>query len=211
MRIGITGTPCTGKTTLAKALAKKLRAKCVSASDVVMRKKAIEKIEGSGEIVADLRKLKKELEKIIEKSKKVVVEGHLICEFSLPLDVLVILRANPLVLERRMRARRYAQDKIDENLLAEIIDYCLINSEQNYAGRLKAKKTAILQVDASGGGAAKVSSQLVARFSPFPPKRGGSKGKAGGALKNIVPPKEKGIDWSRMLLEGQFSRLARSK
>ncbi len=120
MKIIITGTPGTGKTTIAKKLAKKLKIPYISLTEIA------KKIEENGE--CDVRKL----EKILELPEKYVLEGHLACEFKIDFDIIIVLRCPPQELKKRLEKRGYSKSKIAENLYAEALDYCALNSEKNY-------------------------------------------------------------------------------
>ncbi|NUN11278.1 AAA family ATPase [Candidatus Micrarchaeota archaeon] len=126
MNILITGTPGTGKTFFAKELSKKLGLELVDVTALVKEKKIYKK-QGR-ELEVDLKKLKKEL----EKKDDCIIESHLLCEFSLGKEV-IVLRCNPKELEKRLNARNYSKKKVLDNVLLEALDYCLIKSEENYA------------------------------------------------------------------------------
>ncbi|MFH0922893.1 MAG: AAA family ATPase [Candidatus Micrarchaeota archaeon] len=141
MRLLITGTPCTGKTVLAKQIAILLKANFVDVNKLILDKKLFVKKKGEREKTVKLALLAKELKKILSKEKNVVVESHLLCEMRLPCDKIFVLRCEPKVLEKRLKKRKYPEWKIKENVLAETLDYCLVKTEENYSER------AILQVD----------------------------------------------------------------
>jgi len=61
-----------------------------------------------------------------------VVEGHLACELKLPADFVFVLRAEPRVLRRRLSERGYGRKKLNENIEAELLDYCTQRVEQEY-------------------------------------------------------------------------------
>ncbi len=141
MRIVITGTPGTGKTSISRQLAGALNCQVVHVNDLVKRKKLYSRIEGK-ERVADFKKLRKELQKLM-KATDIIVESHLLSDLKLPADLVMVFRCSPKELEKRLEKRKYGRWKINENVLSEILDYCQINSLQNYGERI------VMQVDAT--------------------------------------------------------------
>jgi len=131
MRIVLTGVPGTGKTTIAKKLAAQLGLELVDINQVVTEKKLWRNKDKFGTRIVDLRKLGASL-KGLSKKNNWVVEGHLACEFKLPADLVIVLRTKPSKLEKRLAKRGYAKEKLEENLMAEMLDYCTIKSLENY-------------------------------------------------------------------------------
>ena len=128
MRIGIAGVPGTGKTTVSEILSKRLGIPVIHQSDYF-----------SG--VVSLKAVRTKLWWLLKKHNDVIVEGHLLCDVKLPLDYLFILRTRPDVLMRRLEERGYDKQKIDENVLAEALDYCIQQAEERYDN--------IIQIDTS--------------------------------------------------------------
>jgi broad-specificity NMP kinase len=143
-KIVITGTPCTGKTTLAAEVAKELGVPAVSINDFAVAKGHYAVKPGEQEKTVDIKKTAAELSKYLSTLPGgYVVEGHLACEFALPCDAVVVLRCHPSILARRYRERHYPKRKTDDNLLCELLDYCQTLSELNYP------KGKVVQVDNS--------------------------------------------------------------
>jgi adenylate kinase len=59
------------------------------------------------------------------------VEGHI--AHLLPCDRIVVLRCRPDVLEKRLAHRKYRKEKIRENIDAEALDVCLIETVENFS------------------------------------------------------------------------------
>jgi adenylate kinase len=118
LRIIITGSPGTGKSTIAPRLARKLGVPLVE-----IRKIALERGLKSRRNEVDLKKLAHSLA-FLKREKGYVVEGHLACEIRLPADFVFVLRSRPEVMERRLSGRRYPRGKLRANILAELLDYC---------------------------------------------------------------------------------------
>ncbi|MBI1974020.1 AAA family ATPase [Candidatus Micrarchaeota archaeon] len=130
-RIIVTGTPGTGKTSVGGLVAKELGLPFVEANAIVRKEKL-----WARKPEVNLAKLRKRLSR-----EWGVIEGHLLCEFSIPGAVVLVLRCNPRVLEKRLAKRNYSRRKLKTNLEAEAIDYCMQRAEQEYG------PSRIIQVD----------------------------------------------------------------
>jgi adenylate kinase len=124
MRLVITGTPGTGKTSIARELSKK------TGVFLVELNKIARPYDKEGDV--NLKKLREKTLREIKGKNDFIIEGHLACEFSIPKAIAVVLRCKPEVLEKRLGKRKYPEKKINENVLAEALDYCLIKSGGNY-------------------------------------------------------------------------------
>ena len=135
MRVVLTGVPGTGKTMIAKKLAGKLKCPLIDVNKLVSEKRLWRGKDASGAKIALMGPLGKALGEEMLRHESVIVEGHLACEFPLPADRVIVCRSDPAVLEARLKKRGYAGAKVRENVLAELLDYCTIRSEQNYGKR----------------------------------------------------------------------------
>ncbi|MCX8200243.1 MAG: AAA family ATPase [Candidatus Micrarchaeota archaeon] len=130
MRIGITGVPGAGKTTLARHIAKKFGLPLIDVNALVKEKGLWTKIDASDDaMIVNMAALKRELENL---PPDCVVEGHLVCEFGLELDKLIILRTPLKSLEKRLRERGYDEEKIKANMYSELLDYCTEKAIRKY-------------------------------------------------------------------------------
>jgi adenylate kinase len=129
MRIVITGTPGTGKTTIAKELGKQLRLPVIHINDYVKKHKLVLR-KTDHTLMVDTKKLKKRLEK-----ENGIIEGHLACEFGLPRTRVIVLRRHPRLLQKYYKKKRYSKQKQRDNLECEALDYCSILAEKNYRKR----------------------------------------------------------------------------
>lgn len=134
--------PGTGKSSLAPFIARRLGARLISINELVREKKLYSRIERGGTLVARMKPLEKELARLLRREKNAVVEGHLGCEMRLPVDLVIVTRTHPRVLEKRLKARGYAKKKVNENTLAEALDYATILATEKH-GR-------VFEVDTTG-------------------------------------------------------------
>lgn len=118
MRVALTGTPGTGKTTVADALETELS---VLPLGPVVREEGL--VAGRDEerdtLVADVAALR---DRFADRTD-VVFESHL--AHRLPVDRAVVLRCHPEELERRLGDRGWADEKVTENAEAEALDVVL--------------------------------------------------------------------------------------
>ena len=133
MRLLITGTPGTGKTSAAAALSKLLKYPVLNEKAFALEHSLGQWDTESDELVIPLEKLQRELAKELGKRKNVIIEGHLLCEIKLPVDFVILLRAHPELLELRQQGQRYSEQKIQDNVMCEGIDYCKKHALRNYA------------------------------------------------------------------------------
>lgn len=114
---GITGTPGTGKKSIAPAVAERLGVKCLSLNDLA---KSYRLVKGaSGDV--DVDKLRSRLQGGLPRDA--VVYGHLLPYVldSRAVSRVVVLRCEPGALKERLRARGYEPKKVVEDVEAELI------------------------------------------------------------------------------------------
>ncbi len=135
--IAITGTPGTGKSSAARELSRIIGADVIDAGKFAKQNKIVEGFDAKmGSWIVDTKKLKgKILKRIKTVDGPVIVEGHYSEEVCNP-DIIFILRCRPDVLGHRLAKRKYPRGKIEENLLAEALDYCTISACSIRKGRV---------------------------------------------------------------------------
>lgn len=119
MIIALSGTPGCGKTTASKILED--RGYCI---------KSVKSLSEENDCVsgydADMDSNEIDLEKLNEfvtgqiKEKDCLIEGHL--SHLLSVDKVIILRCDPVVLNKRLESKGWKDKKIKENVKAEIMD-----------------------------------------------------------------------------------------
>ncbi|MBI2445856.1 AAA family ATPase [Candidatus Micrarchaeota archaeon] len=132
MRIVITGTPGTGKTSLSKTLAEQIHYPRLDVKKLVEQRKIYRIIRGEAEKTVNMRALQRAVTEWFRNHPNGIAESHLLCEFDAGADIVVVMRCQPDVLKKRLEKRRYSKDKIRSNVESEALDYCLVRAEDNY-------------------------------------------------------------------------------
>jgi adenylate kinase len=129
----ITGTPSIGKTTISKELAMKIDAKYVNVGSLVEKYNySIGYDSKRKTAIADLSKLRNKVKQIIKSTSKefIIVDGHYAASI-VPSEKVIkafVLRRNPIELKKLLKKRYSQNNKIEENLEAEILDVSLIET-----------------------------------------------------------------------------------
>ena len=127
--IFITGTPCTGKTTIAS----KLNGHVIKVNELAISHNFIEGIdENKGYKIINIDKLSKHIYEMIQDSDELLIfEGHVthLCRGA---DKVIVLRVRPDILQERLKSRNYSQSKINENLEAEALGVCSFEAYEEY-------------------------------------------------------------------------------
>ena len=117
MYIILTGTPGTGKTTIAKTLATRGYA-TITVEELARKHNCLEEVDGDLEV--DVEKLAKA---ISQPEDEIILEGHL--AHFMPGRMNIVLRCHPDTIRKRLEARKYDAKKVQENVEAEAIDLIL--------------------------------------------------------------------------------------
>jgi len=132
----ITGTPGVGKTAVSRLLASEMKARHVNLGELVKLENLITGVDKArGTLIVDTSRVSRRLKKIIEDSKQdVIVDGHYAVDVVPAKDVfmVIVLRRNPDELKRLMEDRGFGEEKLRENLAAEILDVCLYDAVEAF-------------------------------------------------------------------------------
>ena len=127
MRIALTGTPGTGKTTVAALLPYRV----IDLNALVKGGLNLGTDPERGCLEADMDGLEHKLAEM-NTDELTVLEGHFSHYFA---DEAVVLRLAPSELKKRLVARGYPETKIQENLESEVIDVILVEAVE-FCGRV---------------------------------------------------------------------------
>jgi adenylate kinase len=120
MRIALTGTPGTGKTTVAGLLPYRV----IDINALVKDGMNFGKDPERGCLEADMDALAGYLAKQ-DLDETIILEGHFSHHFA---NRSIVLRLDPAILKSRLEARGYSAQKIRENLEAEALDIILVEA-----------------------------------------------------------------------------------
>jgi adenylate kinase len=157
----VTGTPCVGKTTIARQLAKKLNAQYINLTEFAEKEKLImyEDKERKTGVINEV-KMRKKLRETLAKTGNIniIIDGHYagaVVPESQATWVFV-LRRNPVELRAFMEKSGFQGAKLWENLASEILDVCLVEVLSKH------KKEKICELDVTGKTVKDVTSQALA-------------------------------------------------
>ena len=128
--LGVTGTPGTGKKSIAAELADLLGFASQNLNVLALELGCVERVNGS--VVVDTERLSRSLRERVRSG--VVFHGHLLPDLfrGEGIDYVAVLRCDPRILKERLLARGYRGDHLRENLEAELIGVSLSASLRSF-------------------------------------------------------------------------------
>lgn len=148
MIIALTGTPGTGKTSVAEEL---------EGFEVIDLTKFVKERglgEEGNEFEVDVETMVEALDQEIDSEKDVLIEGHLAHHF--PADFCAVLRCNPEELRKRLSQRDYTEEKIEENVESEVLDVVLSEAVE--------EQGKIIEIDTTGRDAEEAAAEVERRI-----------------------------------------------
>ncbi|MGA9140091.1 MAG: adenylate kinase family protein [Methanocella sp.] len=128
MKVALTGTPGTGKSTVAPLIDEGFRVLDLNA--LIKDGYNLGTDPERKSVIADLDRLDGYIESL---KGDYIIEGHV--SHLLPVDRIVVLRTAPRVLRERLARRGWSKAKIDENVEAEALDVILVEALEMTGGR----------------------------------------------------------------------------
>lgn len=129
----ITGTPCVGKTTVAKELVERLNGVYVNLTELAKKYSLIlGEDEERHTTLIDEDKMRAKIAEVIDSAQKtsVIVDAHYAAAIVPKTMVtrVFVLRRNPVQLKKCMMKCGFKDQKLWENLASEILDVCLVEA-----------------------------------------------------------------------------------
>ncbi len=124
----VSGSVASGKTTLARLLAKKYHAVYIDVNGLIKNYKLYSSYDKKRKAyVVNINKLNRFLINLIKNSKNnLILDSHLSHYLQKKyVDLCYITKCDLKILKKRLEKRKYSKEKIRENLDAEIFDVCL--------------------------------------------------------------------------------------
>lgn len=136
-RIGITGSPKTGKTEIGRKLAEFLNYPFYDLNQLCIDER-LGHYRGE-EFVVNLEKARKFISDKLAKEKRYVISGLLLPDLiaSRLVDIVVVLRCNPKILYERYKRAGYSEYKAKSNATAEAIGVVHYDSLKAYGDKVK--------------------------------------------------------------------------
>ncbi|MDD2438827.1 MAG: adenylate kinase family protein [Methanosarcinaceae archaeon] len=143
MLIGLTGTPGTGKTSISKILSSRRGWKIIHLNELIREEHLYSEIDEKRDaVIADMALVKARLDEILGEegqlaktsdkvdprlstSKVIILESHMAHYIA---ELVIVLRAYPPELRKRLETRGYSDAKLDENTAAEALDVILVEA-----------------------------------------------------------------------------------
>jgi adenylate kinase len=156
----VTGTPCVGKTSVARLLASKLDAFYVNLTELALHENLISgKDEERGSIIVDENRMRRKIREIVENCDKseVIVDGHYAVSV-VPKELtthVFVLRRDPVELRKLMEQCDFSGRKLWENLASEILDVCLCDALNVY------ENGKVCELDVSGKSAEETVDEIL--------------------------------------------------
>jgi len=156
----VTGTPCVGKTSVARLLASKLDALYVNLTELAMHENLISgKDKERDSIIVDEIRMQRKIREIVGHCdrKDVVIDGHYAVSVvpKKLVTYVFVLRRDPVELRKFMEQCGFSGRKLWENLASEILDVCLVDA-LNVHGKEK-----VCELDATGKSVEEVVSEIL--------------------------------------------------
>ncbi len=146
----ITGTPCVGKTTLARQLTKQLNATYINLTELAEKEQLITGEDKERKtIIINEDKMRRKIREILDTAQDgdtIIIDGHYAAAVVPKNHTthIFVLRRNPVELRTLMEKNGFQNAKVWENLASEILDVCLVEAVSKH------EKEKVCELDVTG-------------------------------------------------------------
>jgi len=180
MIISITGTPGTGKTSVSEILQKK-GYKILDFNKIAIEKGFLDGIDKKRKSnIVNIKKFDNYIKKTYKSDELIFIEGHL-SHLLKNVDKVILFRCHPKKLKQNLFKKKWKNEKIMENLEAEILDIILCESIDLH------QKKNIFEIDVTKKSIQNVASDIIEIIN--------------NKFKNMKKYKIGDIDWSEEILK----------
>jgi len=155
--IGISGTPGTGKSSVARELSKELQIPVIELSEFVVNNNLYlyyDAIRNS--YVVDEEKLRNSIAKLYRERGAFIIVGHYVEILERDLyELVIVLRRNPIELLNILKTRRWPDSKVAENVEAELLSVCTFNAIEELGEDL------VVEVDVTSKNVSEVVNEIM--------------------------------------------------
>lgn len=138
MDIAITGTPGVGKHTISNVLAENLsNFILVDINKIALSNNYIKEFDKENGHEIDISILSLKIKEILSYNENSIVVGHLVPYVINDIDHVFVLRRSPYDLIEVYKARKYGQQKIQDNLISEILGIIMYDSVEKFRDKVK--------------------------------------------------------------------------
>jgi adenylate kinase len=157
----LTGTPCVGKTTIARQLSKKLDALYINLTELAEKENlTLGQDKKRKTTIIDENKMCRKIRATIDTTEKsnIVIDGHYAAAVVPKSHVtrIFVLRRNPVELCTFMEKCGFQGPKLWENLASEILDVCLVEALSEH------EKEKVCELDVTGKTVENVVTEILA-------------------------------------------------
>ena len=157
----VTGTPCVGKTALARQLSKRLNALYINLTELAEKENlTVGEDKERNTIIINEDKMRRKIRKILDKTEygDIIIDGHYAAAVVPKSHVtrIFVLRRNPVELRVFMEKSGFQGAKLWENLASEILDVCLVEALSRH------EKEKICELDVTGKTVESVVAEILA-------------------------------------------------
>ncbi|HLE74458.1 MAG TPA: adenylate kinase family protein [Candidatus Bathyarchaeia archaeon] len=157
----VTGTPCVGKTTIARQLSKKLDALYINLTELAEKENlTIGRDKKRKTFIINEDKMRKKIRETIDTTEKnnIIIDGHYATAVVPKSHAtrIFVLRRNPVELRKFMEKCGFQGPKLWENLASEILDVCLVEALSEH------EKEKVCELDVTGKTVENVVTEILA-------------------------------------------------